>query len=684
EYYAPVPATTRGQPVRLSTDPEGTQLVYASGKSIVVRSLAAPEKAWEYTGHTAATTVARFSPSGAYVASGDASGKVRVWGAGGDHILKGEFQPLAGSIADIAWDGESQRVFAVGAGKGFGHFFTYDTGNAVGTAMGHSKVVNACAMRQRRPLRAVTASDDATSVFYHGAPYKLAATLKRDGFVQDVRYAPSDEWFVAVGADRKVLLYDGTTGELVRQVAAGAEQHAGSVYAVAWSPDSRYVVTAGGDGTCRFWDVQQDCAAGVVRLGAGPEHQQVGCVWAGEHIVSLSLSGALNYLQMGSDAPVRVVSGHQKPITAAALSGARLLTASYDGRVCAWDTGAPCTPRVVGTAAASVDAMAAGADACAALGTNDGGLQLVAGDSLQPATALGTAPRALAYAADGALVAVLHDGGVAVVRQGRATRLDLQGASAVAACGRVVALGFADASVRLYALADGAAQLEPTGAAVAGHMREITALALSADAQLVASGDGAGKIVLARAATGDVVTTRWGAHTARVYSVRFSADAQHAVSAALDGSVIVWSVARPLQRTVIRNAHLGGAHAAFLLPGGVVASAGADAAVKLWGKYRLATTHRTHTLAPSAPITRRNRGSRSPRRYHAMSCASIAASSIAVTPSSACRASPARTLCTSAAASVALAVPSTAVVANRSASISRRLTPPNRGSSMGV
>lgn len=42
-----------------------------------------------YRGHNHATSVAKFSPSGNWVASGDASGRVRVWAWDNpEHILK--------------------------------------------------------------------------------------------------------------------------------------------------------------------------------------------------------------------------------------------------------------------------------------------------------------------------------------------------------------------------------------------------------------------------------------------------------------------------------------------------------------------------------------------------------------------------------------------------------------------
>jgi WD repeat-containing protein 1 (actin-interacting protein 1) len=62
------------------------------------------------------------------------TGAVRVWDAVGmDMNLKTETKVISGRINDIAWDGESQRIIAVGDGKErYGHAFTYDSGNTVG------------------------------------------------------------------------------------------------------------------------------------------------------------------------------------------------------------------------------------------------------------------------------------------------------------------------------------------------------------------------------------------------------------------------------------------------------------------------------------------------------------------------------------------------------------------------
>lgn len=73
--------------------------------------------------------------------------------------------------------------------------------------------------------------------------------------------------------------------------------------------------------------------------------QQVGVVWppgrSDNLLISLSLSGDLNYLVEGTPELRQVISGHQKSITSlnqTTLDNKETLwTGSFDGRVCSWD-----------------------------------------------------------------------------------------------------------------------------------------------------------------------------------------------------------------------------------------------------------------------------------------------------------------------------------------------------------
>ena len=84
---------------------------YANGKQIVVRSLSDDSRTVFYDGHQYPTTVARVSPNGEWVASGDASGVVRVWGLNEHQTLKAEHRVLSGAVDDIQWSPGGARVW---------------------------------------------------------------------------------------------------------------------------------------------------------------------------------------------------------------------------------------------------------------------------------------------------------------------------------------------------------------------------------------------------------------------------------------------------------------------------------------------------------------------------------------------------------------------------------------------
>lgn len=229
----------------------------------------------------------------------------------------------------------------------YGHCVTFDTGNSVGEISGHSNPINSISIRPVRPYRAATASDDRTIVFYHGPPFKFNSQLREhhSNFVQGVSFSPNGEHLVSVGSDRAICIFDGKTGEFKAKLPAD-EGHKGAVLAVSWAADSTRFVTASADQTVKLWDAEAQKPTHTWKFGPGTgvvqPHQQVGVVWPNRTdgtIISLSLSGDLNYLTTQSEKPYRIVTGHQKSITTLGVVPGenRVFSGSYEGRVCSWD-----------------------------------------------------------------------------------------------------------------------------------------------------------------------------------------------------------------------------------------------------------------------------------------------------------------------------------------------------------
>jgi len=594
------PATTRGQPTQLSVDAKGERIAYAAGKAIFLRNIDNPALCKQYTSHTTTTTVAKFSPSGFWVASGDVSGQVRVWDAVEAVNNKGEYSIISGRINDIAWDGDSQRIIAVGDGRErYGHCITADSGNSVGEVSGHSKVVNAVAIRQQRPLRAATVSDDSTMCFLHGAPFKFArnATGLHKGFVMGAAFSPDGNTLVTVGADRRIQLYDGKTGEPTKQIGEGV--HTGSIFAVSWAKDSKRLVTASADQTVRIWDVEADKCLHSWRVGEEGavtiSDQQVGVVWPHGRtdglIISLSLDGNLNYLQEGSSKPIKVVQGHNKSITALGASpdskGKSVLTGSFDGRVCSWDIASGLGSVVDGQSHSNQVKQFASASPGRiysvawddTLRAVDESANTFAGSSVK----LTAQPHGVAAAGGGLIIVALNDILAVYSKEQLVGSLPTSYTpTTIAASGSLVAVGGPDDNSAIIYNLDGSGKLSPAPVAtLKNSMAKVVTFAFSPDGKLLAAGNSSGKIVVYSTSTWEVVTDRWSAHTARVLSISWNAAGTHAASGALDTNVHVWSLAKPGSRVKAANAHKDGVYGVAWVDGKLV-STGGDAAIKVW------------------------------------------------------------------------------------------------------
>ncbi|XP_061641252.1 WD repeat-containing protein 1 [Phyllopteryx taeniolatus] len=342
--FASLPQMERGVTKVISGDPKGNNFLYTNGKCVIIRNINNPAIADIYTEHAHPVTVAKYAPSGFYIASGDTTGKLRIWDTTQkEHLLKYEYTPLSGKVKDIAWTADNKRIAVVGEGREkFGSVFLWDTGSSVGSVSGHSKLINSVDIRHKRPYRMVTGSDDNNGSFYEGPPFKFKFTIRdHNQFVNYVRFSPDGSHFATAGADGQVFVFDGGNGERVGCL-GGEKAHKGGVYALSWSPDSSQLISASGDKTVKLWDVGAGTAVTTFNMGTDVMDQQLGCLWQNEHLLSISLSGFINYLDKNNpDRPIRTIKGHTKSIQCVTVhrSDGRpyIYTGSHDGHINYWD-----------------------------------------------------------------------------------------------------------------------------------------------------------------------------------------------------------------------------------------------------------------------------------------------------------------------------------------------------------
>ena len=92
--------------------------------------------------------------------------------------------------------------------------------------------------------------------------------------------------------------------------------------------------------TAKIWDVAGQKVVNTVKFcdNTNANYHQVGALWAGSYLISLSLNGDLNYLDPRMNKPAKIVKGHQKGISSLAISNDTIFTGSSDGTIRHWTT----------------------------------------------------------------------------------------------------------------------------------------------------------------------------------------------------------------------------------------------------------------------------------------------------------------------------------------------------------
>ncbi|XP_038063054.1 actin-interacting protein 1-like [Patiria miniata] len=68
-FFAAQPSTTRGSPFILGGDPKGKKFLYVNEKNVFIRDIENPAICDMYCVHEIILTVAKYAPSGNYIAS---------------------------------------------------------------------------------------------------------------------------------------------------------------------------------------------------------------------------------------------------------------------------------------------------------------------------------------------------------------------------------------------------------------------------------------------------------------------------------------------------------------------------------------------------------------------------------------------------------------------------------------
>ncbi|PPK73917.1 WD40 repeat protein [Methylobacter tundripaludum] len=338
------PLTGQGSGITsVAFNPDGTQLVSGSvGKALQLWDVASQKKAGlpPLLGHEAAVTSVAFSPNGAIIVSGSEDQTVRLWDAKTGEPVG---EPLKGHediVTSVAFNLGGNKIASSSQDQSI-RLWDTKTGRPIRAPLrGHSGKVSGV----------VFGPDDSDDQWLASGGYddntlrlwNLNATRwvgsGHDGTVAAIAYSPNGKFIVSGSYDKTLRLWDAKTGEPVGEPLKG---HQAGVSSVAFSPDGKLIVSGSYDKTLRLWDAKTGDPLGKLVKGHSAGISSVAFSPDGERIVSGSDDGTVRLWDTKNRSPVgSPMTGHNDVVSSVAFSrdGTKIVSGSFDKNLRLWNT----------------------------------------------------------------------------------------------------------------------------------------------------------------------------------------------------------------------------------------------------------------------------------------------------------------------------------------------------------
>nr|XP_032658093.1 protein FAN [Chelonoidis abingdonii] len=217
------------------------------------------------------------------------------------------------------------------------YFYSVAFGRRQDTLMGHDDAVSKICWHDNRLY---SASWDSTVKVWHCVPaevlgtkrhqFELLAELEHDVSVNTINLNAANAMLVSGTKEGTISIWDVTTATMLHQLSC----HSGTVYAAAFSPDSRHLLSTGEDGCFKVIDVQ----TGMLISSMASEQPQRCFKWDGHSVLSGSQSGELLVWDLFAGKVIERIKGHTGAVTCMWMNEqcSSIITGGEDKQIMFW------------------------------------------------------------------------------------------------------------------------------------------------------------------------------------------------------------------------------------------------------------------------------------------------------------------------------------------------------------
>jgi WD40 repeat protein len=143
-----------------------------------------------------------------------------------------------------------------------------------------------------------------------------------------LQYSPDGRWLASAGADKLCRLHDPGTGEMVKIL----EGHTHFVQGLSWQPHGQSLATASADKTVKTWDVETGERRQSI-AGFGKEISAIAYVSDTDQLMTVALDGQTRLHRSDNAQLVRSFTPHAQPLYALTMAadGKHVIVGAHDG-----------------------------------------------------------------------------------------------------------------------------------------------------------------------------------------------------------------------------------------------------------------------------------------------------------------------------------------------------------------